>query len=128
MPDASREIDLLASLHGEWFKFPLKAMREIGPAVQTLSALLKITSTETFTATSDIALRARLPLKTVYKHLGTLADADFIVNKHREKTRSGWFGRWTATIALTKKTTDNLTPHRFLTRGGQRARSAMRLS
>ena len=81
--------------------------------MQTLSALLKITSTETFTATSDIALRARLPLKTVYKHLGTLADADFIVNKHREKTRSGWLRR-TATIALTKKTTDNLTPYGFL--------------
>ena len=73
-----------------WFKFPLKAMREVGPAVQTLSALLTITSNQTFTATSEISQRARLPLKTVYKHLATLHEMGWIENKHREKTRSGW--------------------------------------
>ena len=112
MPDP-QEISLLDSLQGNWFKLPLKAMREVGPAVQTLSALLNITSSQTFTATSEISKRARLPLKTVYKHLATLNEMGWIENKHREKTRSGWLRR-TATLAVTKKTRDNMTPYGFL--------------
>ncbi len=57
MPDSPQEISLLESLRGNWFKLPLKAMGEVGPAVQTLSALLTITSTQTFTATAEISER-----------------------------------------------------------------------
>ena len=113
MPEPPQEISLLDSLQGNWFKLPLKAMREVGPAVQTLSALLNITSSQTFTATSEISKRARLPLKTVYKHLATLHEMGWIENKHREKTRSGWLRR-TATLAVTKKTRDNMSPYGFL--------------
>jgi len=103
--DGPQEISLLESLDGEWIKLPLEVMRDIGPAAQTLGGILKMTSRETFSAAADIALKARLPLATVRKHLATLGTTGWINNKGRGHTPSGK-PRRTATISITKKTLD----------------------
>jgi hypothetical protein len=43
MTDAREEISLLQSLAGEWLKLPCAAMRDVGPAAQTLAGILKLT-------------------------------------------------------------------------------------
>jgi hypothetical protein len=98
-------IDLIESLHQEWIKLPIAVMRDVGPAVQTLGGLLKLTSRETFCPIADIARTARLPGRTTAKHLATLAEHGWIENKGRQRTRHG-APRRTCTIAITKQTND----------------------
>jgi hypothetical protein len=98
-----QEISLLDSLNGEWIKLPLAVVRDIGPAAQTLGGLLKVTNKETYSAASAIASKARLPIRTVRRHLVTLHHAGWINNRGREHTRRGR-PRRTATLALTKHT------------------------
>jgi len=107
------EISLLDSLEGEWLKLPLTVMRDVGPAVQTLGGLLKITNRETFAETAKIADSARLPVKTVRNHLKTLHANDWIRNKGRQRTRQGFLRR-TATFAITKRTRDGIEPYGIL--------------
>ena len=85
-------------------------MQAVGPAVQTLGGLLRLTNKETFYPASEIARKARLPHATVRKHLVTLDANGWIANRGRQHTRSGR-PRRTATIAITKKTTDHLDPY-----------------
>ena len=85
----SSDISLLHSLNGEWLKLPFAAMRDVGPAAQTLGGILAITSTETFSAASRIAERSRLPLPTVRRHLSTLAQRGWLDNLGRGHTRQG---------------------------------------
>ena len=100
----TQELSLLESLDAEWIKLPLAVMQDVGPAAQTLGGLLKLTNRETFSAVGEIAIRSRLPVATVRKHLVTL-DAHGWINHHgREKTRRGWLRR-TATLTIMKKTT-----------------------
>jgi hypothetical protein len=96
-------ISLIGSLDGEWIKLPLAVMREVGPAVQTLGGLLKVTKKETFTAVGEISAKAHLPVGTVRRHLRTLDKAGWISNRGRGKTRRG-LPRRTATLAITQKT------------------------
>jgi hypothetical protein len=107
MADAPKIITLLDSLTGEWLKLPMAAMREVGPAVQTLAGLLKLTNKETFSPVKAIASKSRLPATTVRKHLTTLTAHGWITNAGREHTRRG-APRRTCTIRLTKKTHDAL--------------------
>lgn len=111
--DKPQEISLLDSLQGEWIKLPLPIMREVGPAVQTLGGLLKITKRETFSAVQKIGGAARVPVATARKHLAILEAAGYVANKGREHTRNGWLRR-TATLRITKKTKHNMTPYGFL--------------
>ena len=97
------EICLVHSLNGEWLKLPLAAMRLIDSAVQTLAGIRMVTNSETFVPAEDIARAARLPLKTVRRHLAILAEAGLIENKGRGHTRGG-MPRRTNTIALPKNT------------------------
>ena len=106
-------LDLLASLDREWIKLPLTIMQDVGPAVQTLGGLLKITNRETFVPVAQIAAKARLPLPTVRKHLITLDAKGWIHNRGRECTRRGNLRR-TTTVVITKKTKDQLEPYGFL--------------
>lgn len=100
-----QQITLLDSQCGEWLKLPLAAMRDAGPATQTLGGLLKITSKETYSSAEAIARSSRLPLKTVRKQLVVLAEHGWITNAGRERTRRG-APRRTCTIRVTKKTRD----------------------
>ena len=109
MPEPQEEISLLDSLEGEWIKLLVAPMQDVGPAAQTLGGLLKITSSQTFRPVSDIAVAARVPARTVEKHLVTLHNAGWIINKKRQPLKNGWLRR-TATIALTKKTLDAMRP------------------
>jgi hypothetical protein len=109
----TEEISLLESLDNEWIKLPLKIMQDVGPAVQTLGGLLKVTNRETYTAVSEIAERARLPVGTVRKHLLTLDNAGWISNRGREHTRRGR-PRRTATLAITKKASGAIAPYAIL--------------
>jgi hypothetical protein len=109
MSDAPRELSLLDSLRGEWLKLPLAAMRDVGPAVQTLGAILRITARETYVPTSHIAAHARLPIATVRKHIPILHVHGWISSRGRQPTRRGWLRR-TCTIAVTKKTLAALEP------------------
>lgn len=112
MTDA-RRISLLDTLDEDWIKLPLGIMQDVGPAVQTLGGLLKVTHRETFVPVGRIASEARIPLATVRKHLGTLHNAAWIVHAGREETRGGRLRR-TATIKLPKKTIENLEPYGIL--------------
>jgi hypothetical protein len=95
--------------NGLWIKLPLLVMQDVGPAVQTLGGLLKLTNKETFVEASTIASLARLPVATVRKHLVTLDRAGWIRNKGRCQTRTGR-PRRTCTIALTPLARDNIAP------------------
>jgi len=113
MEDGTERISLLDSLDGEWLKLPLQIMQVVGPAVQTLGGVLKITTKETFSPVTDIAAAARVPVATVRKHLVTLDEQKWIQNKGRQRTRAGQ-PRRTCTITLLKKTHDHLEPYGFL--------------
>lgn len=98
-------IDLLESLDGEWLKLPFAAMRDCGPASQTLGGLLAITTSETFNAVSKIANKARIPTATARKHLAALHAGEWIRNRGRQPLPNGGLCR-TATLSITKKTVD----------------------
>ncbi len=102
---AVRQLTLLNALDEEWFKLLTAAMREVGPAAQTLAGLLKLTSKETFVSAARIAGYARLPVKTVRNQLDVLVDHGWITNAGRQRTRAG-APRRTCTIRITKKTHD----------------------
>jgi hypothetical protein len=106
-------ISLIESLDGEWLKLPLVIMRDVGPAVQTLASLLKVTNRETFVAVSRIASKARLPIGTVRKHLARLAAGGWIEQCGRQRTQWGNLRR-TATIRVTEQTIQHLTPYGIL--------------
>ncbi len=108
MPERE-EISLVDSLSGEWLKLLVAAMKETGPAAQTLAGIMRITARETYVPLRDIATRARLPAATVRKHIQILHAAGWIDAKGRQTTRRGWLRR-TCTVALTKKTKDALRP------------------
>jgi hypothetical protein len=107
--DGPRRITLVDSLGEEWIKLPLLAMQQVGPAAQTLGGLVKMTTKETYSAVSEIAGSARLPVATVRKHLRTLDAGGWIANAGRQHTRRG-APRRTATIKITAQTIDHLTP------------------
>lgn len=103
--DGIQRISLFDSLDGEWLKLPKAAMLDVGPAAQTLGAIMKISNRETYVCAAKIAGHARLPLLTVRKHIKTLDTAGWIKNDGRQPTRSGNLRR-TATIKVTAKTRD----------------------
>ena len=109
----TQEISLLESLNGEWIKMPLAAMQDVGPAVQTLGGLLKVTNRETYSPVSDIAGKARVPIATARKHLVILDGKGWINNRGREHTRRG-APRRTATIAISKHTKNKIEPYGVL--------------
>jgi DNA-binding MarR family transcriptional regulator len=112
---AVQEISLLECLdRWHWLKLLWDAVRDVGPASQTLAAFVGIAtrSGESFVPVSDIASQARLPIKTVRKHLVTLAAAAWIENKGRQKTKRGWLRR-TATLRITAKTREALEESRW---------------
>lgn len=103
--DTTREvahISLLGSLAREWIKLPCECMRECGAAAQTLGGLLRLTEKETFASVKRIAQAARLPARTVKRHLEILAENDWVSNHGRQPTRAGR-ARRTATRRVTKK-------------------------
>ena len=105
-----QEISLLESLNSAWIKLPFEIMRDVGPAVQTLGALLKVTDKETYIAVGEIARCTGLPIGTVRKHLVTLDASGWIANRGREHTHRGR-PRRTATIAITKQTKEKIEPY-----------------
>jgi hypothetical protein len=111
--EAPTRITLLDSLSGDLLQFPLAVMRDVGPAVQTLAGLMKETKKETFAAVAKIALRARLPIKTVRNQLDALHDAGWIVNAGRQRTRQG-APRRTCTIRVTTKAIDALSDYTMI--------------
>jgi hypothetical protein len=88
-------------LQQPWLKLPLPILQDVGPAVQTFGAILRVTNKETFVPLSDIAKAGRLPLATVKKHLSKLHDYGWIDRLGRGRTRTGVLRR-TATIKLTE--------------------------
>ncbi len=114
-PPAVKRYTLLDSLDpaAEKLKLPLPIMRDVGPAVQTLGGLLRMTNRETYCPVADIARSARVPVATCRKHLATLTDNGWIKNQGRQHTRRG-APRRTSTIIVTKQTTDALEPYGLL--------------
>ena len=107
--------DLIEALESGWLKLPFAVMRDVGPAVQTLGGLLKITNQETFTSATAIAESARLPLATARKHLATLDKRGWIKNDGRHKSRR------TCTIAIAKHTAASIEPYGVLPWWGHNA-------
>lgn len=93
---------LVDSLDQEWIRLPFEAVREVGPAAQTLGGILKVTNRETFARLDKIADAARLPKETLRKHLLQLHDHCWIVHQGRQETRGGRTRR-TATIKVTSR-------------------------
>jgi DNA-binding MarR family transcriptional regulator len=111
-----REIGLIESLEMEnWLKLPMEAMRDVGPAVQTLGGLLKLTNNQTFCPVSAISAKSQLSERTVHRHLDKLAARGFIVNRGREKTRGG-VPRRTCTLVVTAKTRNAMKSYGVLPR------------
>jgi hypothetical protein len=106
-------ISLVESLEREALLLPLKCVRECGPAAQTLAGLRKVTSRETYVAAQSIADTSRVPLRTVRRHLITLAEHGWIENAGREKTRSGR-ARRTNTIRLSRRCSTEWKPYGIL--------------
>jgi hypothetical protein len=112
----AQEIGLIESLRGEWIKLPLAVMRDVGPAVQTLGGLLKVTRNETFVSVATIAEKARVPLKTARNHLDILSERQWIQNVGRQRTRTG-APRRTCTLRVTSRTREALKRTSELTYG-----------
>lgn len=102
---AGYSLDLITSLRAPWIKVPYSVMRDVGPAVQTLGGLLRITTKQTFVPLSAIATSARLPLATARKHIATLDAQGWVANSGRQRTPRG-APRRTCTLCVTKKTRD----------------------
>jgi hypothetical protein len=94
---------LLDCLDGEWLKLPWAVVRASGPAAQTLGGLMKITNRETFVSIATIAKAARIPARTVKRHLKTLIAAGWVESRGRERTRAG-HSRRTNTLIVTSRT------------------------
>ena len=88
---------------GLWIKLVVGAVRDVGPAAQTLGGILNVTSSETFCSAGRLAQFAHLPLPTVRKHLVALESSGWIANQGRCRTRAG-APRRTCTIAVTSRT------------------------
>lgn len=82
-------LDLARSLRSEWIKLPLPVMQDCGPAAQTLGGILALSKTSTFASTKTIARKARLPRRTVEKHIDTLEAKGWIKNCGRGVNRQG---------------------------------------
>lgn len=93
------QLTLLDCTDGEWLKLPTAVMRDVGPAAQTLAGLLKITNRETYIAAAEIALRARLPVKTVRNHLRVTFTTLTLENGAIPKAIQAMLGH--STLALT---------------------------
>ncbi|MDZ4688159.1 MAG: hypothetical protein SH850_24050 [Planctomycetaceae bacterium] len=113
MTSAVQRYGLVGALNQSWLKLPTCAMRDVGPASQTLGGIISITSKETFASAQVIADAARVPAKTCRKHLDTLHDRGWIQNEGRQATRRG-IPRRTCTIKLTKQTKDLMTDYAIL--------------
>jgi hypothetical protein len=100
-----RVLDLLDALDEHWLKLPHAAMRECGPAAQTLAGLLEVTNRETFAGVGKVAHKARVPTKTARNHLAVLVKAGWVKNNGRQRTRHGR-PRRTCTLAVTAKTVE----------------------
>ena len=111
--DTTKEISLLDSLNQSWLKLPLAVMRDVGPATQTLGAIVRLTTTEMYCSVSKISDISRLPVATTRKHLVTLNDMGWLDNVGREHTRAGR-ARRTCTIKLTAKTKSTLNDYSIL--------------
>lgn len=87
-----KHFDLLSVLaHPDnWTKWPRRAIREVGPASQTLGAMLKLTKRETFYSVPNISRKARLSKYTVRKHLVALHKKEWISNEGRQATPKGY--------------------------------------
>lgn len=102
---SATESSWIDTLTEPWLRLPTSTLVDVGAATQTLGGVLAITNNETFVTIETIAMRARLPKRTVEKHLKTLSAHGWIENQGRGKTRTGR-PRRTCTIqvpAITKK-------------------------
>ena len=102
-PTKTRTFSMVSTIRANSLKLPEAAVRDVGPAAQTLGGILKLSLTSTFAATDKIASASLLPVKTVRKHLLTLQEHGWITNNGREPARSGR-ARRTCTIRTTVKT------------------------
>lgn len=85
-----KEFDLVESLQRHlWVKLPLAALRDVGPAAQTLGGILKISRRDTFIAAKGIAKQSRVPLPTARRHLRILEENGWIENDGRQRTKAG---------------------------------------
>jgi hypothetical protein len=111
---AFEEYDLVEAIQrNSWLKLPLAVMQDVGPAVQTLGGVLKITNKETFATGAKIASNANVPLWTCRKHLATLHDHDWLINAGRQHTRRG-APRRTYTTTVPTQTRVALSPYGML--------------
>lgn len=99
--------------HHEVLKLPVEAIREVGPAAQTLAGLFRLTNRETFASVNKIAEHSRLPVATARKQLDTLVVWDWISNIGRQPKKvvrcpggAEVRARRTCTIRLMKKAID----------------------
>lgn len=106
---AVRQISLLDSISGEgWFKIPLSAVREVGPASLMLSSLYSLTSNgnrTTFRSVEKIAAYAGIKVQAARKQLQKLVLYGYVKNGGRSSTQSG-HSRRTCNWSITNKGLD----------------------
>ena len=110
----SKRFGLIDSLASEpWLKLPYAVMRDVGPAVQTLGGLLRLSDKETFCSVEKIARKVILPVPTVRKHLATLSEKGWITHSGRGRSKAGR-PRRTVTYRITDRTRSLLEPYGVL--------------
>lgn len=88
--DDGLQLRLLDSIRrGAWLPLPLGAMRSVGAASLTLGAMLSLSRGKTFVANERIADAARLPLRTVKRHLSVLEGEGLVIDHGRGRTSAG---------------------------------------
>jgi len=106
---------LTAVLDDDYLQLPRAAMQDVGPATQTLGAVLRLTSNRTFRTIDEYAELAWLKRRTVMRHLDALVEAGWLKDLGRERMPSGRVRR-TVTYELTAKATESRRRYAMLPR------------
>jgi DNA-binding MarR family transcriptional regulator len=107
-------------LDEDYLQLPRAAMQAVGPATQTLGAILRLTGNRTFRTIDEYAGLAWLKRRTVMRHLDTLVEAGWLEDLGRERMTSGRVRR-TVTYRLTERATESRKRYAMLPRWAARA-------
>ncbi|MCE9553110.1 MAG: hypothetical protein K8T91_06990 [Planctomycetes bacterium] len=112
-------MDQIDAIREEYIPLSRLAMKECGPAAQTLGGLYQLCGGKrrrTFASQESIAAAAWLSPRVVREHLPKLVAAGYLEYRGREALGESWRRRRTCTYVLTAKAIDHKAPYGVLPR------------
>jgi len=97
-------VPLVDAVNVNYIKLLVDAMHDVGPASQTLAAILDVTNSQTFVGRDKLAAIAGLSVRTTERHLLKLEAHRWIKNLGRQAGDDKSWKRRTCTIKLTPRT------------------------